>query len=582
MRPFLALLSLACGGVSAVPPSCLTLSPGQLVRAHLSKNISPCFWVTVESGEAALLTAEQPVDLRLRAGDSAGNAVADGFEFGNESLTILLPGRHRIDVQAVGALAGATWNFNMSHRMIPLQEAELLRRTEQSASDSKRTGKSEDIAASLALWRTVGDASAIARTHLKEGDAAMAALDSLKARVAYEDGWRICSSIGDLRCTAEAANNGGYAAFLLGDLEGSSRRLLEASRLWRRLSLRLFEGRTLNNLGMMFRQSGDFEQAISALDEARRILRAGDVSIYAQVLNNLGICYQSLSENEKAIAYFQSSLNILLTQHQFAARVRLNLGRSYLHLGMLARAERAFRASLDEASGSSNNSVRADVLNHLAQVLLRLHRGELARASLEEALAIQKAVHSKRGEAMSLHFLGLEANSRGDLQTARQLLDEAARIGHQAGLRDQSSESLFALAELEYRAGNLTVARRLVGEAISTIEVLRTKVPNAALRATYYARKRHFFDLLIEITMAQADKSGQAEGFLVSEQARGRSVLDLIAGGWISGAVRQELVDQRTNLRHQIDLLSDPAPRWRYPPGGSSPSLSCQSITFCC
>ena len=557
MKRSLALLAVTSGVVYGASFPCLMLSTGRPVPAHVSKSIAACFWVTVKSGEATKLTAEQPADLTLRVSDVTVNTISDGFEFGTETLTILAPGRHRIDVQAVDVPAGSTWNFSMSCRSVPLQEAEMWRRAEISATDSKRTGKAEDIAASLALWKTVGNNSAIARTHLKDGDASLAAIDSLGARTAYEDALQICDSIADLRCTAEAANNSGYAALLLGDLDMASRRLREAVGYWRRLSLPLFEGRTLNNLGMMFRQSGDFEQAITALDEARRILRARDATVYAQVLNNLGLCYQSLSEDQKAIAYFQSALSILLTQHQFAARARLNMGRSYMLLGRLERAKATLEVALSEATKTSNTSTRADVLNNLGQVLLRLHSGEQARASLMESLAIQKAVHSKRGEGIALHFLGVEASARGEIQSARERFSDAARIRRETGLRDDASESIFALAELEYRAGNFTLARDLAEQSIGLIESIRSNVPIAALRATYYGRKRRFFDLLTEIAMATPrDHSEETDGFLASEQNRARSLLDLVAGGGIPGIIPRNLVDRRISLRRQIDLLS--------------------------
>lgn len=281
---FWAIILATAGVLSAAPGACPVLAPDQIARVRVSTVTPACFWVTVEAGKAAQLTAEQPVDLALRIGEGATQTVTDGFEFGNETLTIMEPGRYRIDVRPVDAPARTAWTLSMSRSAVPLQRAEDLRRAEVAATASKKTGKPDEIAQSLQLWKDLRNDSAIARTYLKQGDAALAGDDSLGARTAYEEALRICGALADLRCMAEAANNSGYAASLMGDLEASSRRLREAAAYWRRVSLRLFEGRTLCNLGFMFWQSGDFEQAIRVLDEARRILRSRDASVHAVAL----------------------------------------------------------------------------------------------------------------------------------------------------------------------------------------------------------------------------------------------------------------------------------------------------------
>jgi len=517
-----------------------------------------CFSIVIEQGEATQLSAEQPTDFQLRIGNGATESVTDGFEFGAETVTILSAGHYRVEIRPVGAPSHSAWTFSMSRRPVPLQLAQLWRRAEISATVSKQTKKLEDIAESLTLWEKLNESTAIARTYLKRGDASLAVDDSVEARGVYERALQICESLADLRCVGEAANNSGYTAFLLGDLEMSANRLREAAEDWRRISQPMFEGQTLSNLGLMFWQSGDFEQAIEVLDKARQILLGRDATAHALVLNNLGLNYQSLSENDKALAYFQSALAVFLARHEahHVVIARINLGRSYMLLGRLERAQAALEQAITEATKISDIFLRADALNNLGQVLLRLHETDLARTRLTEALTLQRQVHSKRGEAIALHYIGIEAGERGDTETARQSLADAARIRREAGLRDDASESILALAELEYHAGNFTTARDFAALATSLIESLRSQVPSVALRATYYARKRRFFDLLTDIGMAPSDPGNGAAGLLASEQARGRALLDLLTAGTIGGGIPTELLDRRNGLRRQIDAFS--------------------------
>src|ERR1039457_1054822 len=166
MKRLLATMTMTCGILAGAPIPCVSLAPGQTARTRVSKGHQGCFWVTVESGEPAQLAVEQPVDLALRINDATSQSVTDGFDFGTETITILAAGRYRIDVLPVDDRAGSTWILSMSWRAGPLQQPEIWRRAEMSATKSKQTGRLEDIAESLKVWKMVGDASALAREYL--------------------------------------------------------------------------------------------------------------------------------------------------------------------------------------------------------------------------------------------------------------------------------------------------------------------------------------------------------------------------------------------------------------------------------
>jgi CHAT domain-containing protein len=224
--------------------------------------------------------------------------------------------------------------------------------------------------------------------------------------------------------------------------------------------------------------------------------------------------------------------------------------------GALAKAERAFQGALQEAENLKDAAGRGDALANLGQVSLLLGKPQRARGYLEDALAVQRAIHSRRGEAVALHLLGSEALSRGDLPAARSAFSQAVAIRRESGMRDEVSESLFELAKLEFQAGNTATARDLVGEAITLIEVERTKVPEASLRASYSSRKHSFYDLLIEIAMSDGhDRSGEL-GLLASEQAHGRSLADVLSGSRLPGEVPSDLLARRDQVRKQLSVLS--------------------------
>lgn len=556
MNRVLASMPLLCAIAAASSMPCAGIRAGQEIRIRTSRAANACVSLVVEAARPLRLSAEQPFDLIINAGP-APDAVADSFEFGVETLTLIAPGPYRVTLVPVDPAATAASQTTVRLLDADARSAERWRRAERLATLSKKTGLPADIESSLASWRELNDPAAVARTVLKRGDALLGTENVPEAEAAYEEALTACRQLEFTRCMAEAANNSGYSAFLQAALVRAAERLNEAAGYWRRLSMPLFEGRTLSNLGLMFWQSGDFDRAIHALSDAHNILRGRDGTADALVLNNLGLCYQSLAEHGKAIAYFRSALAFFMENRKprMAMRARLNLGRSYMLLGRTALAERTLRETLAAAEALADTSGTADALNNLGQTLLAARRPGDAREQLLKALHLYQSVNATRGQSSALHFLGVEAAARNDPDSARRFFSEASRIRLAAGLLDDASESFYTLAELEYRAGDPAAARPQVDRAISLIENVRSKLPNAMLRGSYYARKRRFFDLSTDIAMHSVNGSPEL-GLLAAEQARGRAILDQVTNGTITGPVPSGILKERGRIRAELDILS--------------------------
>src|ERR1039458_4672450 len=99
----LSLFLFALGWLSGAPMPCPTLATGQTLRGRVSQKSPACFLVVVQDGEATQLSVGQSVDLALRLTGSVV-AVVDGFDFGAETLTIVLPGKYRIEVRNIDPL----------------------------------------------------------------------------------------------------------------------------------------------------------------------------------------------------------------------------------------------------------------------------------------------------------------------------------------------------------------------------------------------------------------------------------------------------------------------------------------------
>jgi CHAT domain-containing protein/Tfp pilus assembly protein PilF len=556
MRCLMGLLTVLLGTApEAAAWTCAPLPSGQAIKALAGSGRPACFTVSVKVGEAVELIAEQPADFAIRLKADGAVTAVDAFDFGPEAATIDRPGEYQVEIEQVAANRPLI-NFLMSSRPISLQEAALRLPAEAAATAAKHSGKPQDIETALDLWMKAGDRSAAGRSRLKLGSAAVSAANLSPARDSFEAALDLCQSVAFTRCSAEAANNAGWAAQQLGDFDQARSRLTEAAADWHEISELKLAGLTLSNLGLLFWQTGDYQQAISYYDRAGAILTSRDAVANGRVLNNLGLSYQSLAEYEQAGNYFERALAALSPSPKDAVRARLNLGRNYMLDGRQAQARKTLQEALAEAMSIGDRAAQADTLVNLGQALLADGKTADAQATLQQALAQHRALGDRRMEATGLHYLGVAAETLGEEATARDFLNQAFEIRRACGLRDAAVDSLFALATLEKDAKHPDEARQLAGRALTLMESVRGQVPGAALRASFYARRRRFFDLLVELALTSGNPHAVEDGLIAAESGRGRALMDLLAEGSVLQDAPAALVQKRNRIQRQLDLLA--------------------------
>ena len=175
----LACLFRACGA------DCPALSQGQTISFAMSPEQSFCFIADLTENQGSRISVTQPVNFALRLLSPEKVILFDGFEFGPETATLIVPGRYRFEVISVNKERIPPVTVLMSRTPVSLQEAGNIRRAEEQASLSEKTLKREDTEQSLRLWESLNDKAAIARTRLKLGDVAYNAGELSEAREHY-------------------------------------------------------------------------------------------------------------------------------------------------------------------------------------------------------------------------------------------------------------------------------------------------------------------------------------------------------------------------------------------------------------
>lgn len=538
--------------------ACNPLPDGETRRATASRQRRACFTFEVGTGEATQLTADQREDLVFHVTFAGGQLAVDSFDFGSETATITNPGKYIVEIYPADATIGSV-SFTMSRKPLALHDAFAWRAAEELATHSKATLHTSDVQKSLESWEALGNRSALARTYVKAGDAAIKVGDMLSARSFYEKALDACRSLSDLRCQAEAANNSGLAAQQSGDFEAAAQRLTEAAGDWRKLDDKASYGITLSNMGLLYWYTNDFERAISYYDQARQILRVRDPIANAKVMNNLGLAYQSMGEYGTAQSYFEQAIAVESPRADEAAAVvhaRLNLGRNTMLEGRTLAAQRILNRTVEDARKLEDQAALGDALNAAGQNLLARNQPRVAHSVLEEALQLHRQAGDKRAEASDLHCLGSAALAEGDTLAARPYLLEAIEIRKRSELPEKLAESLAVLAAIDRDAGDLEGARDLALQALDTLASVRSHVPGAELRASFYALKRQFVDLLVGIEMTSKGPGAIERGLLAAERGRARALLDLLAEGSILHRIPPALRQRQAAMERQINLTS--------------------------
>jgi CHAT domain-containing protein/Tfp pilus assembly protein PilF len=562
MISFLLLAAAFVQGSATLPSTtvCPQLIAGKRISVANSPTRPACVIVSVAHGEALQIVADYPEDVALDESGEGPELLVDSFEFGRETLTLSAVGQHRIEIRPAGETPKNTrLTVLMSLNPLSLQAAAVWQEAELAATQSKRSKTIEDYNISLKLWQLMGQSSSIARTWLMLGDAFHNLDDFRSARENYERALEICRANGDLRCEAEAANNSGNDARELGQFSESFSRLQEAAKGWQELSLPERAGQTLSNIGIWFLRGADFEQAISTYDRARMLLRNREPIAYARVLSNLGRCYEELGRQDKAQMYFRQAIHAetgIRGAENDLILSRMNFGRSLMLEGRFHEALPILEKTVAEAVSRPNRETRAYTLNNLSQLLWRIHQLDVAESRMKSALELHRGLGDKRGEAVALHYLGLIARKRGKLNEARSLLGQALQLRRDYGMRNDAADSLYELAELELAAGNATHAKGLAEDAIPLLEEVRSQVPGAALRASFYARRRNLLELLVTIAMRPENKDATVDGLIAAELGRGRALLDLLAERRLSAPQPAGLAERQARIRRDINLLS--------------------------
>ncbi len=360
-----------------------------------------------------------------------------------------------------------------------------------------------------------------------------------------------------------------------------------------------WQARALHNLGLVYLRLMDLEPAIRSFREELPLRQKTRSRLAeARAYHALGQAFQIQDEVQKALDYYAQAL-ALLVEPEDRLRPIHNRGVLFLSLGRLQQARDALSEAEELAAAVGNLPHQSATLNQLGEVYRRLGEQETALGYFDRALALRRKLEHRRGEANVLTNIGSLYQARGNLvqayayyQDALGILDglelpwlsakillnlgslhleqsqpESALEAFKRSLElyrgvgdpTGEAEGLLGLARAERQRGELAAARKASEQSLRIFESVRPRAVRYDLRTSFFATvQQHLefhIDLLMDLHRLDPSRGHDATALEVSEQARARSLLDLLieAGADVRRGADLDLLERERSIQGRLN-----------------------------
>ncbi len=389
--------------------------------------------------------------------------------------------------------------------------------------------------------------------------------------VAYQD-------LGDLKQSADYQNQalaiwremdplrfGSLAYYNLGDVyaqQGETRRALSFYQQALPLCLEVGDqncaGRTYRRLAAVYERLGETQTALDNYAKSAAIYRQNERPVeLARMLNSAGALYSVLGDKERARGFHQEALDLSrkAQSRQDEAASLSNLAELYEDEGETQKARDLYTLALTISRQIKNRLNEATNLNRLG--LLSHSEGDRPGAIglFEQALAIDTELGTRHDGALALNNLGIVHDGSGNTKLALDYFTRALAIFHEIENKNGEAMMLYRVAAAQRKLGQTGQARRNITAALEIVETIRGKIASTDLRSSYFSTVQQYYDLYIDLLMdehrARPGEDSNFKALQISEQARARSLLDLLQEA--KADVRQSV--DRNLLAREKELL---------------------------
>jgi tetratricopeptide (TPR) repeat protein len=234
--------------------------------------------------------------------------------------------------------------------------------------------------------------------------------------------------------------------------------------------------RLLRSIGQVNNSIGKYTEARIMYDEALAIARSiGNQRLEANLLNALGEVAGRSTRYQEAVDHFKAALALDrdLGDRFATGRKLANLGITYACIGLHRRAERFLRKALELHEAVGHPGEFNDVVVHLGEVVGQSGDLETARALLLDAARVAATRGDVRTELRArIRLAGALVRAEADpndLEAARMMAQQVLTTARAHGLRTSRCRALHVLSRLAEMDGDVPAAIDLEEEAVALV-----------------------------------------------------------------------------------------------------------------
>lgn len=317
----------------------------------------------------------------------------------------------------------------------------------------------------------------------------------------------------------------------LGRVVESLSALQAAAAIFSSMDNRLRQARCLNNLGNAHLLLGNYSQSLEVLSESRRLLSALDARADQLILQGLTAdVYLVLNLYPEAIAEYQAANEGLKETGMAYQRgwVLWGLGAALTAQSQWEAAEAALSEAARLFQETGNKQLLSGVL--LEQAQLMAMQAERGAAILQAHRALQLVTDEEWPVQRVYALVALADFSLPDIPLVETLLLEAQRITATLALPHLRYRVRQRLGHLFLLQGMDQEAELLLEASIAEIEQLRGNLAQEAVRVSFLRDKIAAYEDLVQLYLSRGDQESLRKALQVTEQAKSRSLAELIMG----------------------------------------------------
>jgi CHAT domain-containing protein/Flp pilus assembly protein TadD len=336
----------------------------------------------------------------------------------------------------------------------------------------------------------------------------------------------------------------------------------------RQLNIRPDEADTLSTLGYIYFSLGAYDSSLDTYQKALSIFQdIGKRSDEITALQDMGTVYRKLKNYPESLKLYQQAFLIAETTGNCleAARSKFRISQVYLDTGNDQQAITSSNEALAIAEKleviETKLLMQATVNNVLAKAKLKQKNYPEALEYAQKAQSLAQQSRFPTVEAIVFTTLAEVYVALKQPQKAIQTYRDQLVLYQTLSWQPEKSQTLYDLAKLERKEGDLKAALSSISEAIDIVENIRQEIVNPELKTSFFATKQDYYalkiDILMDLHQQDPTQGYNAQAFDTSERSRARTLLELLneSNADIRQGVDPKLLDQENALKDKTTAL---------------------------